>query len=115
MALNIKVVGFLALLLQYTLWQNSALVFAQYAKIGRAEAEEKCNTAYNGVTCKDVTKYPEIFCKKKRKYILEGNDKQINIFHWLKRKKPFNIYIVFLRNPTLGFSINIPKSFLVIP
>ena len=72
MALNIKIIGFFAILLQFLFRQNSSVVFAQYAKLSRAEAKEKCNTAYYGLTCKDITKMPGSRCKVYRKHILEG-------------------------------------------
>ena len=90
MASNVKVTSFLAILLQYTLLQNSSVVIAQYA---RSQAVEKCNIqVWSGFspylkTCNDVKGHGTIThsilenyeCAVVREKMLEGNDKPINL------------------------------------
>ena len=86
MASNVKIASFLAILLQYTLFQNSSVVVAQYA---RSQAVEKCNmqvwSGWSGTwkSCNDVKGYGTIThsirenyeCADVRKRILDSNDK----------------------------------------
>ena len=90
MASNVKIASFLAILLQYTLFQNSSVVVAQYA---RSQAVEKCNmqvwSEWSGTwkTCNDVKGHGTIThsisenyeCAVVREKMLEGNDKPINL------------------------------------
>ena len=80
---NVKCTSFLAILLQYTLLQNSSVVVAQYA---RSNAVEKCNMQVWSVwtetwkTCNDVKGHGTIThsilenfeCAVVREKMLEG-------------------------------------------
>ena len=64
-----KVISFLAILVQFTIWQNSSVVVAQYA---RAKYQKKCGIEFD-YQCYKMKQDPKL-CKSDRDKIVKSNN-----------------------------------------